>query len=109
MNEKDGLSSDPIVNQVIEKQVARSQAGIKKYGTTLAGNKLSTKEWLNHAQEEALDLANYLEVLISDKREKFDIEEIGEIIRSTFCDARRSEAEETALKIKDYLMKAGII
>ena len=38
----------------------RQQLGIKKYGTTVEGNKLNTKEWLQHAYEEALDLAIYL-------------------------------------------------
>jgi len=38
----------------------RQQLGIKKYGMTVEGNKLATKEWLQHAYEEALDLAIYL-------------------------------------------------
>ena len=38
----------------------RQQLGIKKYGTTVEGNKLTTKEWLQHAYEEALDMAVYL-------------------------------------------------
>lgn len=38
----------------------RQQAGIRKYGTTLAGNPLSHRQWLVHALEESLDLAAYL-------------------------------------------------
>ena len=40
--------------------IARQQKGIKKYGTTVAENPLSHKEWLQHAYEEALDMAIYL-------------------------------------------------
>ena len=40
--------------------IARQQKGIEKYGTTVAQNPLSHKEWLQHAYEEALDMAIYL-------------------------------------------------
>ena len=46
--------------RVCEDIAKRQQLGIKKYGVTVEGNKLSTKEWLQHAYEEALDLAVYL-------------------------------------------------
>ena len=42
----------------------RSVVGLQKYGVTLAGNKLTHKQWLQHALEEALDLANYLQSAI---------------------------------------------
>ena len=38
----------------------RQQAGIAKYGTSVAANPLPLKAWLQHAYEEALDLAIYL-------------------------------------------------
>ena len=50
--------------KVIEKIRARAEFGLSKYGTTLERTDLSTLDWLIHAQEEAMDLANYLEVLI---------------------------------------------
>lgn len=41
--------------------IARRQLhGIKKYGTTVAGNPLTLKQWLQHAYEETLDKAIYL-------------------------------------------------
>jgi hypothetical protein len=40
--------------------IARQKKGIEKYGTTVAQNPLSHKEWLQHAYEEALDMAIYL-------------------------------------------------
>ena len=45
----------------------RQQLGIRKYGTTVAGNPLTEEQWLQHAYEEALDLAIYLRRLIQEK------------------------------------------
>ena len=59
---------DPIVDAVRTKLLARSQAGLLKYRTTLERKDLTRLEWLNHAQQEAMDLANYLEVLIREER-----------------------------------------
>ena len=56
---------DLIVEKVINKFKTRSALGIAKYNTTLQENNLSVYEWLNHAQEEALDMALYLEKLKS--------------------------------------------
>ena len=56
---------DPVVQQVIDKYKERSELGIKKYGTTLVREDLTEKDWLIHAQEEALDLSLYLQVLIN--------------------------------------------
>lgn len=39
---------------------ARQRAGVAKYGTTVADNPLSVKQWLQHAYEECLDQAVYL-------------------------------------------------
>lgn len=48
---------------VVEDITARQKAGIKKYGTTVEDNKLTRREWVQHAYEEALDLAIYLKKL----------------------------------------------
>lgn len=40
--------------------IQREQLGLTKYGTTLPDAKLSRNALLQHAREEALDLANYL-------------------------------------------------
>ena len=53
----------------IEKTVAvkilnRAEVGKKKYNTTMERTDLSKLDWLKHAQEEAMDLAVYLEKLI---------------------------------------------
>ena len=54
---------DSIVESVISKFQERSNVGIQKYGTTLDRNDLTTLEWINHAQEEAMDFILYLEKL----------------------------------------------
>jgi hypothetical protein len=60
-----------IEDSVCDKIKARAEFGFSKYGTTLERKDLSTLQWLIHAQEEAMDLANYLEVLIQkESREK---------------------------------------
>jgi hypothetical protein len=52
---------DKIVELVIDKFKERSNTGIKKYGVTLERNDLSFQDWIQHAQEEAMDFILYLE------------------------------------------------
>jgi len=44
---------------VCEEIALRQQKGINKYGTTVADNQLSLREWLQHQYEELLDAAVY--------------------------------------------------
>ena len=44
----------------------REERGLATYGTTMDRKDLSKKEWLQHAYEEALDLALYLKKLMED-------------------------------------------
>ena len=46
--------------RVCELIAARQRLGIAKYGTTVAGNPLELRAWMQHALEEALDLSIYL-------------------------------------------------
>lgn len=47
--------------------IARRQLmGINKYGTTVAENPLSLKQWLQHALEETYDTAIYLKRAIEE-------------------------------------------
>jgi hypothetical protein len=60
-----GMSaSDANVEAVRLKLRKRAQLGLRKYGVTTERNDFSRIDWLRHAQEEAMDLAIYLEVLI---------------------------------------------
>ena len=47
---------------------ARAAVGMKKYGVSVSDRPLSRLEWLQHAKEEALDLAVYLQRLIEDEK-----------------------------------------
>jgi len=46
----------------------REQRGLNKYGTTVDRNDLTEEQWLQHAYEEALDLAVYLKKTIQSKK-----------------------------------------
>jgi len=61
---------DKYVQAVKDKFEQRSQTGIKKYNTTLEREDLSLEEWINHAQEEAMDLTLYLERIKAEIRDK---------------------------------------
>lgn len=55
---------DSVVEAVVKKFQDRSAVGIKKYGTTLASNdSLTTLQWIDEAQAEAMDFCLYLERL----------------------------------------------
>jgi hypothetical protein len=54
---------DSIVESIINQFKERSEVGIKKYNTTLDREDLTCLEWINHAQQEAMDFILYLEKL----------------------------------------------
>lgn len=54
---------DKIVESVLSRFKERSEAGIKKYNTTLERNDLNTLQWLIHLQEELMDATLYIERL----------------------------------------------
>lgn len=66
------MTNDKHVNAVIKKFAERSELGFKKYGTNLERTDLTLLDWINHAQEEALDMALYLEV-IKDKIKQLNL------------------------------------
>ncbi len=57
-------SPDRNVENVRSKMLQRSVVGLKKYNITTERTDLSKLQWLIHAQEEAMDMAIYLEKLI---------------------------------------------
>jgi len=56
-----------LLNEVIKDLNDREAKGLDTYGTTMDRTDLTEKEWLQHAYEEALDLALYLKKLINQK------------------------------------------
>lgn len=51
---------DPVIEAVCADLGARSDVGLRKYGVGLDRGDLGLRDWLQHAYEEALDMANYL-------------------------------------------------
>lgn len=64
-----------IENEVCRKIQVRAGVGLQKYGVTLEREDLTTLDWLIHAQEETMDLANYLEVLIQREKKLMQVPE----------------------------------
>jgi hypothetical protein len=56
-----------IEEAVIAKIRERREKGRAKYVKTMERDDLSTRQWLIHAQEEAMDFVVYLERLIRDQ------------------------------------------
>jgi hypothetical protein len=61
--------------QIIEERIvaeirARRAHGINKYGVGMERTDLNRRQWLQHAKEEAMDLAIYLEKLIVEEDNK---------------------------------------
>ena len=65
--------TDPVIEVLKQKFDERSQAGINKYGTTLADNNYD--DFLMHLLEEQMDSCAYLMKLILDRR-GYDLPEI---------------------------------
>lgn len=66
---------------------SRQEMGIAKYGTTVADNPLSLRQWLQHAYEETLDKAIYLkraiaEIDAQDERDLDDMCRAGRLTES---------------------------
>ena len=57
-----------ILYSIIDDLLLREDKGIKEYGTTMDRTDLSEQDWLQHAYEEALDLAIYLKKIIKTKQ-----------------------------------------
>ena len=62
-----------LLDQTIKDLQAREVRGLKEYGTTMDRTDLSQDEWLQHAYEEALDLALYLKKLLLTNAPQKDI------------------------------------
>lgn len=69
-----------IEDSVASKLKTRALAGFNKYGVTMERTDLSRLDWLIHAQEEAMDLAVYLERLIQDEVEEQKGIKVGDVV-----------------------------
>jgi hypothetical protein len=66
----DQIKEDCIVEAIRTQLKDRSDVGIRKYNTTLDRTDLSLLDWLEHAKQEALDFALYLERIKREVKEK---------------------------------------
>jgi histidinol dehydrogenase len=66
----DQIKEDSIVEAIRTQLKDRSDVGIRKYNTTLDRTDLSLLDWLEHAKQEALDFALYLERIKREVKEK---------------------------------------
>jgi hypothetical protein len=60
--------TDAITEAVREKLKQRAERGLIKYGVTVDRDDLTELQWMQHAQEELLDGAVYLEKLMQTRR-----------------------------------------
>lgn len=58
--ELNGLTDDPIVNQVVDLIVKRHIQGMEKFGKTMEENERPINEWVDETIEELLDAIHYL-------------------------------------------------
>lgn len=82
---------DELCEAVAQKLASRSRVGQAKYGTKLTRTDLTKKDWLRHIQEEAMDMANYCEVLIQ-----------GTPLLTRFSDLQE-QALAAAVEIESYM------
>lgn len=64
------MSPDKHVEAVREQLLQRSVVGLRKYGVTTERTDLTRKQWLQHALEECMDMAIYLQTLIELEEQK---------------------------------------
>ncbi|PSB71929.1 hypothetical protein C6345_18415 [Bacillus sp. LNXM12-2] len=62
--------NNPIIYSVIEKLHKQQEKGLQKYGGEVKTSSYDLKGWLQHAQEEAIDFATYLETAIQKLEEQ---------------------------------------
>ena len=88
MSEPVFIAMRPGIEASVCIEIARRQEmGIAKYGTTVADNPLSLRQWLQHAYEETLDKAIYLkraiaEIDAQDERDLDDMVRAGRLPES---------------------------
>ena len=84
MRKKEITFRDPVVENVVDKFVSRSDVGFAKYGKTLRDDKSDVHTWLNHFQEELMDAVLYVQRL---KEEVTTLKEELELLQLEVKDA----------------------
>lgn len=88
------MNENKIISSIYQKIEAQQAKGLKKYGKEVHTDSHSLREWLQHAQEETLDKAVYLETEIQ------KLAEVEEKLRQMYDHALKKEKE--AIERLDY-------
>jgi len=86
MTKKEIMFRDPVVENVVDKFVSRSDVGFAKYGKTLRDDKSDVHTWLNHFQEELMDAVLYVQRL---KEEVTTLKEELDLLQMEVKDAEK--------------------
>lgn len=57
------IKTNTVLNAVNALLIKQTEKGVQKYGQSVTPAKLTTVAWIDHAQEEIVDLLVYLECL----------------------------------------------
>lgn len=97
---------DRIVSSVVDKFQSRSEAGIKKYNTTLERTDLKTLDWINHLQEELMDATLYSERLKTDVGYFITVDESMEMLMTAINEVKHfNDDEERVNFVLDVVCK----
>jgi hypothetical protein len=88
MRTKEIMFRDPVVENVVDKFVSRSDVGFAKYGKTLRDDHSDIFAWVNHLQEELMDAVLYMQRL---KEEITTLKEEGMMAKLAEMDVKDSE------------------
>jgi hypothetical protein len=90
-------AQDAVVEANRKLLLDRSNFGINKYGVTLEKSSLTEMQLVQHALEEALDLANYLQGILQHLKKKQNVEYGGVVTpESILTFWQKEEAERSA-------------
>lgn len=100
------MSENKIISSIYQKIEAQQAKGLKKYGKEVHTDSHSLREWLQHALEETLDKAVYLEAAIQkiDEQEKI-LQDQYEVYITLKNEALRQNNEE-AVKLNAFRASA---
>ena len=101
-------TSDPVINDVINRIFARHQQGMEKFKRTMADNSKSIPEWIEESIEEKIDDISYMSTLkdrIVEREEKLlkkaDIKKDEITILQLKIDKATEDAVKLRKKIKE--------
>ena len=100
-------TSDPVINNIIDRIFIRHQQGMEKFKITMADNKKTIPEWIEDTIEETIDKVCYLSTLkdrITEKEEKL-LKEIDRLTDdNTIAWLHNSKLDERIEKLKKELL-----